>query len=245
MRPSLIPSMLEVSELNTKHFDRFRFFELGRAYVEDSKSFSKEGIQLGAAFFDKEKNPYIDMTNSITNLLSSLNLAFDFVERNPKFSNPHVPAEWIGNHPFEYTNIRVMGKFAGAIFSVHPLVLRNLKIKGHLTFCIFDLSIFENFAAKDKTKYKPLNKFPSSTFDWTVVVDNEKQVAEVLGAAKKFKPKELQSLEILDIFSGESVKYVTLRATLADENATLNSEFLKLAETALIDGTTKAGFPLK
>jgi phenylalanyl-tRNA synthetase beta chain len=245
MRPSLIPSLLEVAELNAKNYDRFRFFELGRAYTEDTAKFSKEGTHLGAVFFDKDKNPYIEITNVVTNLLSSLNLTFEFVDRNPKFPNHLIPSEWIGNHPFEFSNIRVMGKFAGAIFSVHPLVLRNLKIKGHLAFCVFDLSIFENFTAKDKTKYKPLNKFPHSTFDWTVIVSNEKQVSEVLLSVKKSKPKELQSLEILDIFPGDGVKYVTIRATLADENATLSSDFLKLAEAALIAGTTKAGFLLK
>ena len=245
MRPSLIPSLLEVAETNAKHFDRFRFFELGRSYSEDTANFSKEALQLGAVFADKDKNPYVEMTNVITNLLSSLNLSAEFVERNPKFSNPLVPTEWLGNHPFEFANIRVMGKFAGAIFSVHPLVLRNLKIKGHVTICLFDLSIFENFSAKDKTKYKPLSKFPHSSFDWTVVVSAEKQVAEVLNAAKKVKLKELQSVQVLDVFPNENQKFVTIRAVLADETATLSSELLKQAESALIDATTKAGFNLK
>jgi phenylalanyl-tRNA synthetase beta chain len=245
MRPSLIPSLLEVAELNVKNSERFRLFELGRTYTENTKSFSTENLHLGAVYYDKDKNPYIEMTNTITNLLVSLNLSFDLGERNSKFMNPLVPAEWLGNHPFEFTNIRVMGKFAGAIFSVHPLILRNLKIKGHLTFCIFDLSLFENYSSKDKIKYRPLNKFPHSTFDWTVVLNNEKQVSEVLVAAKKNKLKELQSIEILDIFPGVDVKYVTLRAILADENATLSAEFLKSAEVSLISGTTNAGFLLK
>lgn len=245
MRPSLIPSLLEVVETNVKNYDRFRFFELGRAYNEDSAQFSKEALHLGAVFCDKEKNPFVDMMNVVTNLLGSLNLSAEFVERNPKFSNPLVPSEWIGNHPFEFTNIRVMGKFAGAIFSVHPLILKNLKIKGHVTICLFDLSLFENFSPKDKTKYKPLSKFPSSTFDWTVVVPAEKQVAEVLNSAKKVKLKELQSVQILDIFPSEKQKFVTIRAVLADESGTLSSELLKQAENALIDATTKAGFNLK
>jgi phenylalanyl-tRNA synthetase beta chain len=245
MRPSLIPSLLDVSETNSKHYDRFRFFELGRAYTEDSANFSKEALHLGAVFFDKEKNPYVEVMNTMTNLLASLNLSAEFAERNPKFANPLVPVEWIGNHPFEFTNIRVMGKFAGAILSVHPLVLRNLKIKGHLTIALFDLSLFENYSSKDKTKYKPLSKFPSSTFDWTVVVPNEKQVSEVLNSAKKVKLKELQSVQVLDIFPNENQKFVTIRAVLADETATLSSELLKQAEVALIDATTKAGFNLK
>ncbi len=245
MRPSLIPNLLEMVETNAKNYDRARFFELGRSYLEDSANFSKENLHLGSVFFDKEKNLFVEMSNVITNLLSSLNLSFEFTDRNPKFINSLVPAEWIGNHPFEFYNIKVMGKNCGAIFSVHPLILRDLKIKGHLTIALFDLSIFENFSPKDKTKYKPLSRFPSSTFDWTVVVPSEKASGEVLAAAKKAKLKELQSIEILDIFPNEEIKYVTIRAVLADESATLNSEFLKQAEIALINATSIAGFILK
>lgn len=245
MRPSLIPSLLEACETNVKNFDRFRFFEIGRSYTEDQKSFAKEALHLGVVFADKEKNTFVETTNVISNLLSSLNISAEFVERNAKFENPLVPSEWIGNHPFEFQNIRVMGKFAGAIFSVHPLVLKNLKIKGHVTICLFDLSLFENFSAKDKTKYKPLSKFPISTFDWTVVGNPETLASEVLGACKKVKLKELKDVQILDIFSNENKKFLTVRATLSDETQTLTAELLKQAETALIDATTKAGFNLK
>ncbi len=245
MRPSLIPSLLEVCEVNTKNFERFRFFELGRAYTADEKSFSKEALHLGAVFVDKDKNPYVDMVNVITNLLSGLNVTPEFVERNAKFDNPLIPAEWIGNHPFEYQNIRVMGKFLGVVFSVHPLVLRNLKIKGNVTIAIFDLSMFENFSAKDKTKYKPLNKFPNSTFDWTVETNLETLASEVLNSCKKVKLKELKNVEVLDVFTNENKKFLTMRATLADDERTLASEFLKQAEIALIDATSRAGFNLK
>ncbi len=245
MRPSLIPSLLEACETNVKNYDRFRFFEIGRSYTEDQKTFAKEALHLGVVFADKEKNTFVDTTNVISNLLSSLNITAEFVERNAKFENPLVPSEWIGNHPFEFQNIRVMGKFAGAIFSVHPLVLKNLKIKGHVTICLFDLSLFENFSAKDKTKYKPLSKFPISTFDWTVVGNPETLASEVLAACKKVKLKELKDVQILDIFSNENKKFLTVRATLSDETQTLTAELLKQAETALIDATTKAGFNLK
>lgn len=245
MRQSLIPSLLDLSEVNAKNFDRFRFFELGRSYIEDQKSFSKEALQLGVVFFDKEKNPYVEMVNVMTNLLSSLNVTAEFVERSDKFQNPLVPNQWLGIHPFEYQNIRVMGKFQGSILSVHPLVLRNLKIKGHLTIALFDLSLFENFSAKDKTKYKPLNKFPSSTFDWTVSAQISTLSSEILTACKKVKLKELKDVQILDVFESENNKFVTLRATLADEASTLSPELLKQAESALIDATAKAGFNLK
>jgi phenylalanyl-tRNA synthetase beta chain len=105
--------------------------------------------------------------------------------------------------------------------------------------------MFENFSAKDKTKYKPLSKFPNSTFDWTVVANMETLASEVLNSCRKVKLKELKNVEILDIFTNENKKFVTIRATLADEAQTLTSEFLKQAEIALIDATSKAGFNLK
>ncbi len=245
MRTSLIPSLLSVTELNTKHFDRARFFELGRVYNADPKSFSKESLQVGIVFFDRDQSPFVELENTMINLLNSLSLSFDFVDTNPKFPNTHLPTEWLGVHPFEQTNIRVMGKLHGSILSIHPLILSKLKIKGHVSMAIFDLSLFENYSPKDKIKYKPLSKFPTSSFDWTVKVPSQVKVADALNAAKKVKLKELISLEILDIYPSNDENHLTLRATFSDETATLSSEFLKGAESALIDATSKAGFNLK
>jgi phenylalanyl-tRNA synthetase beta chain len=245
MRPSLIPSLLEVLETNAKNFERFRFFEIGRSYIEDAKTFSKESLQVGAVFADKDHNTFVDLLNTTYNMLSALNIPFEFAEKNEKFPNLLVDNLWPGTHPFEYQNIRVMGKFLGVIFSVHPLILKNLKFKGHASIMLFDLSVFDQFSAKDKTKYKALNKFPSSSFDWTVETKVETYTADVLNALKKVKLKELKDVQVLDLFTQENKKFVTLRATFADENATMTSEFLKQAESALIDATSKAGFPLK
>jgi phenylalanyl-tRNA synthetase beta chain len=245
MRPSLVPSLLEAVELNVKHLDRFRVFELGRSYSSNETSFSNESTHLAVAFYEKEKSCFIDLINTAENLLSTLNLPFDFCERNSKFSNPLIPTEWIGNHPFEFINIRVMGKFVGALFSVHPIVLRNLKIRGNLSFLILDLSFLENVKLKDKFKYKPLSKFPSSTFDWTVVAPLHSYSSDILSLVKKAKLKELQQVEILDVYQSNSQKFVTIRATLSDMDSTLSTDALKMAEKTLVDATSKGGFNLK
>ena len=64
-------------------------------------------------------------------------------------------------------------------------------------------------------------------------------------AAQKTKLKELESVEILDIYPQNDKKYVTFRAVLSDENGTLSPEFLKSSEALLIKSTTDAGFELK
>jgi phenylalanyl-tRNA synthetase beta chain len=245
MRPSLIPSLLEAAELNAKYHDRFRFFELGRSYVPNEIDFSKESLHLGAVFYNKETTPFIDLANLTANLFNSLGLNFDFIEPNAKFQSLVLPSDWSGVHPVEHRSIRVMGKVISSIFSIHPIILKNLKIKGHLSFMLIDLSLFNEIGLREKTKYKPLNKFPISTFDWTVVTKLDSPIGEVQKVAAKAKLKELVSVEILDLFVSREEKYVTLRATFADENATLSSDFLKGAEKLLVESTNKAGFLLK
>ncbi len=66
-----------------------------------------------------------------------------------------------------------------------------------------------------------------------------------MSVAKKVKLKELQNVQVVDVYPMGDEKSVTLRATLADENATLSGDFLKGAEQVLVDATAKAGFPLK
>lgn len=245
MRDSLIPRHLEVSALNAKNYDQYRFFEIGRSYHSDEKNFSSEGSRLAVSFFDKRETPFMELTNLLVNLLTSLNISFEFTKANSKFPNPFLPSEWIGSHPFEVHHLKVMGKLQGVIFSVHPIVLRNLKIKGNLAMCIFDLAIFEKQSFKDKTKYRPLQKFPSSTFDWSVVASINTEVEAIVSVAKKTKLKELQSVQVLDVFPIGDEKSVTLRATLSDESSTLSGEFLKGAEQLLVDSTSKGGYPLK
>jgi phenylalanyl-tRNA synthetase beta chain len=245
MRPSLIPSFLEALELNAKYSDRFRMFEIGRSYLADNANFSKESMQVCVGFFNKEESPFIDMLNTANSLLNSLGLSFDMLEPNPKFPSTVLPADWSGVHPVEVRNFRVMGKISASIFSVHPVILKSLKVKGHYTFFILDLSAVAELSLKDKTKYKSLNKFPSSSFDWTVCLNKDQYVGDVLKAAQKTKLKELESIEILDIYHTEEKKYVTLRAVLTDENATLSPEFLKSSEVTLIKSTSDAGFELK
>lgn len=245
MRPSMIPSFLELAELNAKYTDRFRVFEIGRSYVAGKENFSNESIQLCVAFYNKESSPFVELLNHVNALLNSLGLTFDLVEPNAKFPSNVLPADWSGIHPVESRNFRVMGKMHASIFSIHPMILRNFKVKGHMSLFILDLTAIVDLAFKDKTKYKPLNKFPSSQFDWTVSVQKNVNVGDVLRAAQKTKIKEIESVEILDIYQSNETNFITLRAVLSDENTTLTSEFLKNAEVNLIKSTTDAGFELK
>lgn len=246
MRPSLLPSLLEACALNAKQRERFQMFEWGRAYLPHAQSFCEERTQVALCFYDPEKSLFKELANTTECYMRALNLPGDLCERHPKFKNQVIDEQWSGLHPYEFFNVRLMGKMQGALFSIHPLVLRDLKIKGHLSVMLMDLTQVEKKAPKDKTKYKPLPKFPGSNFDCTVVTSKSEPVAKVLESLKVFKEKELQSVKVVDVFDlGEGQKSVTLRASFIDPEKTLSGEFLTQAQNKMVATLEGAGYPLK
>jgi phenylalanyl-tRNA synthetase beta chain len=242
MRPSIIPSAIEISSQNQKNFDAFAFYELGRSYLD----FEKERSQLVIGFYSKEETRFLELVNTVEKLFSTLNVSASLSPKNDKFPNPVIPTNWAGVHPHEFLNIQVMGKFTGALTTIHPLVLKNFKMKGFLSLAVIDITDIEGRDSKDKTKYSPLSKFPSSSFDLTVVMDKHAPAAAVITALNSIKQKELKSKSVVDVFvMNDSQKAVTIRTVFEDSEKTLSSEMIKELEQKIVQTLEKSGFPLK
>lgn len=246
LRDSFIPSFLEAAALNSKNFSNFKFFELGRSYLPGKKSFSEENYQIGILHYSKDSSPFMGLVNTVEDLLRATNIPGDFSDRHPKFKNNMVDENWKGIHPHEYQNIRIMGKMNGVVFSAHPIILKNFKIKGHVSIAILDITQLQNNNLKDKTKYLPLPKFPASRFDCTVLVNKDVQIGEILSVKKKLKMKEMSELKVLDVFSvNDNEKAVTIRAIFSNPDKTLDGDIITACQGQLISELEKAGFPLK
>lgn len=242
MRPSIIPSVLEVASHNQKHYDEFSFYELGRSYLE----FEKERSQLVIGLYSKDKTRFLELVNTVEKLFSTLNVSANLGPKNEKFPNTVMPKEWAGIHPHEYLNVQIMGKYCGALTSVHPMVLKNFKMKGHLALAVIDITDLESREVKDKTKYSPLSKFPSSSCDFTVVMPKDAPAAGVITALNSLKQKEIKSKAIVDVFiMNETQKAVSIRTVFEDSEKTLAPETIKDLERNVVQVLEKAGFPLR
>lgn len=241
MRPSMIPAAIEVASHNQKHFDEFSFFEIGRSYLD----YEKERSQVLIGMYSKDKSRFLELENVVEKLLNTLNINYVFAPKNEKFQNTVLPA-WNGTHPHEFTNIQIMGKFIGAINTVHPLVLKNFKMKGFLTLAVIDITDLESKEMKDKTKYQPIPKFPSSSSDFTVVMNKDLPAASVITSLSTLKQKEIKSKSIVDIFMmNETQKAVSIRTVFEDSEKTLAAEAIKELEQKIVQTLEKAGFPLR
>jgi len=247
MRPSIIPSLLEAASLNYKYKENFRFFEIGREYKKDDKSFRVEKDVLAICFYSKQENVFNDLVDSVERLCGFTNIPVNIIGANPKFKNLVVDESWSGIHPFEFMNLRVMGKLSGAVFSVHPTTLKSFKIKGNLALAIIDLSPFNKAAPKEKISYKALPKFPESRFDFTVSLNKFDTVKSIFDVLEKLKLKKCQSHKIISIFSekAEALKHVTIRSTFLDPEKTLPGEYIKECEEKIISSLEKESLLLK
>ena len=246
MRPSMVPSFLEMASLNSKNFTNFSTFEIGRSYLPNKKNFSQENNTLAIAMFDKKESQFMSLVNLIERLIKYLNIPAQIVKVNSKFPNIVLDRDWQGIHPYEQLDIRIMGRNLGTITTIHPIVAREFKIKGNLTIALIDISVFEANKPKEKVNYKPLPKFPSSTFDCTVLVDNSIDSGDIIEKMSKIKIKELNSCKVVGVFAlNDTQKAVTLRATFFDEKQTLSGKFIEEAQTKIVEGLANAGFPLK
>ena len=255
MRPSLIPSLLNTVALNQKYHHRFQFFELGRSYLSGG-DFAQEYTQLAMAFFDHKENRFQQVINESEGLLRALNIPANLINQNGH-DNPLVSPHWVGCHPHEYQHVKIIGKNAGAVLSIHPLILKKFKIKGQLSLAVIDFTQVEQKEWAQRINYLPLPKYPSSTFDCTVVCDLKTPIGDILDALKKVKGKAkyLSELKVAGVFVPQSSheekgkqtqqKFVTLRAIFSDPNQTLGREDVKNGEDAIVEGLEKAGFPLK
>jgi len=247
LRPSLVPGMVQAAANNAKYYDAFKLFEVGRCYLPEDKKFVTEEDHLVVAFYDKAKNVYLDLLNTVESLLNFLAVPFEIVNKNLRPPNPLLPAEgWAGGHPYEYQDVRIMGRPQGVVLSAHPQLLGNWKMHGHLSLAVINLTNLQKQIWQPKIKYHPIAKFPASTFDWTVIAPNETPAGDVLTAATKVKIPGMQKPKIVTVFKlDEQKKAVTLRAVFTNEDGTLQTDFLNQAQSKLINALASAGFNLK
>ena len=131
-----------------------------------------------------------------------------------------IPKDWMGIHPYQFKAIKIWGKTASVVFSIHPLLLGKLKIKGQISMAIFDLTIFGQSPPAKKFRYSPLPRFPHSSFDYTLTLAKTLSVEKIFQALNKIKDKRIKSHSIVQIYPQDQAKHITMRTIFFDQEKT-------------------------
>lgn len=247
MRPSLVPTLLDCIALNSKSFDSFRIFELGRSYTAATIDKIQEQLDLALAFAGLEHQGK-DLVDTVETLFRFMKLPLEvkFLTASEIQNHRLLNKDWAGLHPHECAVLHSMGQSMGFIFTLHPNLLKKYKIKHFVHMALVDAQSIFARAFEAKIKYKPLTYMQESYFDCCVVMQPEQLIEQPLKIVEKLKLPEVSGVKILDVFNkDELTKFVTIRNHLVPQTAGLDANKIKDLEKAIISALNQNGFLLK
>lgn len=232
LRTDLLPNLIKNLNLNLKNQDNVNLFEFGRTYIENKNNFPIEEKHLGMISTSKES--FYSVKSAIKRAFKEKNidLQFEVPKSIPSYLIPNASAI-----------IKAQGQEVGVIGLISPIVLNNNDIKEKATY----LNI--NFGKVSHLKFKPqkikdINKFPSISFDLSILCD-KKTLSKDFEKAISKASNLVTNIEVFDIYEGENIasdkKAIAYKVTIESHERTLTNQDLENCMKQSIENINKAG----
>ncbi len=151
-------------------------------------------------------------------------------------------------HPGRQARL-VKGKLElGILGQVHPEVGDNYNLKTEAYVAVLNMDVLTMLAGFDR-KYEGIAKFPASTRDLSMVMDQSIFVGDIERVIKKNAGKNLESCELFDVYEGEQVgegkKSVAFSLSFRAKDRNLESSEVDKAVEKVLDELKKLGVELR
>ena len=240
MRTTMLPSLLEVVRTNyNKRIDKAKFFELGRIYLKrDGEKLPDERKTLVFGMYGN--GDFYDLKGSAENILD----AFGIV--NAKFVPVTDSAVF---HKGRCARIVSGDTVIGTLGQISPKTVKNYKVGEEVYAAEIDFANLLSCAELKRT-YKPLPKFPATTRDIAMVVDEDVNIGSIAEVFEANKGGILESFELFDIYRGsqlgENKKSVAYSLVFRGSDRTLTDEEVSAVMEKILGGLkTKVGADLR
>lgn len=236
MRTVLTPNMLEVLARNcSRNIDRVEAFEIGNTFMDNPISpdhLPDEDYALCIGMYGKGES-FFTLKGIVVELLKVLGI------KKPVFA---AESEYGVYHPGRCARVLVEAspemKAAGQEYEelgimgeIHPEVAENYGMDG-IRVCCCEL-MFGAILRKADTEivYSPLPKFPSTSRDIALLVEEDMEVGRIKDVIEEFGQPILESVELFDVYRGRQVEegkksvafnlvYRDMEKTLTDDEVT-------------------------
>ena len=247
LRTSLLPQMLESIARNlSRQIQRASFFEIGKAYHLDGESGHHETDRLAVGIFGHVNTSHPlghDTVTGETLYGWIMGIWEALSEALPVASATFEAESQIPWEPGHAVKITQNGAFIGHLGLLSPKVSQEWKIHQPVGLLEVDLSPILRPLGKAST-INPIAVYPAISRDIALIVDTSVTHRQIIEIAEKIVPKELETIELFDIFSGEGIgdgkkslaysfSYRSLERTLTDDEV---NGFHKLVSDALVEG---------
>lgn len=221
MRTILTPNMMEILGRNfSRNIEKVRAYEIGNTFtanLSDPEGLPDEQDSMVIAVYGKEESFY-SLKGMIVELLNIFGI------RDLKFESE---SEYGVYHPGRCARIIYKGQELGIMGEVHPEVCEKYGI-GTRCFCgelMFD-AVME--AANTEKFYKPLPKYPSTSRDIALLVEEKVQVGQLEEIIKSNGGDILEKIQLFDVYRGKQIgegqKSVAFALTYRGADRTLTDE---------------------
>jgi phenylalanyl-tRNA synthetase beta chain len=230
MRPTLLPGIRRNLADNSRYFTDFRLFEIGRAYGKRANGAPVERMHLVAAIYGRE--------TSGANLLEMKRVA-QYVASGCKVVPVKPHSEIM--HPERAAHVEAGGQRVGNLYELHPSLLD----RGRAAILDLDLDALQALPAQ-RQAYRPLRRFPTSSFDLSIVAGAHELVANLENKLRPLAGEGLVSLQFLLIFPlPPDKKSVSFRLTLGADDRTLTADEVTRTRERVVEGLKAAGYELR
>ena len=224
MRTTVLPSMLDSLAHNHAHRNpTASLFEMGTVYlpvIRDGKTdpdvlpCEQKVLTLGTY----GRLSFFQFKGVIEALCRELNIKG--LQFTPQKNNPSY-------HPGRCADVLAAGEVIGVFGAIHPTVAARYGLSGEVLTA--ELQFEKLFAAIETEKlYHPLPKFPASTRDIAVLVDDSVPAAAMQAAIEQAAGAILENVKLFDVYKGKGIpegkKSVAYSLSMRAADRTLTDE---------------------
>jgi phenylalanyl-tRNA synthetase beta chain len=229
LRSSLIPGIFANMELNAKHFDSFRLFEIGREIHNRQGAAPLEITHLAAAWYASDGDG--------ASGLFELKRIAEAIAPGCRVMPDVGPLPY--QHPARAGNVLLGDNEIGRLFEAHPS-----RIQGHAALLDLNLDrILE--LRKPHPPYEPLRRFPSSAFDLTLLAPPRDLAGNIRDRLAEFAGPLLESLAYKYEFPLPTGRSMTFHFVLRAPERTLSSEEIAAVRKGIIENMRALGYEMR
>lgn len=241
LRTTLLASLLEVVKYNTsRQISDLLLYEIANVYRAENLPLTQLPEQrstlacaavgyAAAAAWNRAPEPldFYVLKGILEKLLDGL-----------RVSDYHfVPAVFPPFHPGRTAAVELAGRTIGYLGEVHPKVLEEYGIEQKTVMSEIDLMAV-TAAANLVPRYRPLPRFPATTRDIAVLVDDTVKAGELLTLIREAGGELLESAVLFDVYSGGKIpagkKSLAYSLTYRAEDKTLTDAEVEEAHKRIL-----------
>jgi phenylalanyl-tRNA synthetase beta chain len=140
-------------------------------------------------------------------------------------------------HPGKSCALYQGSRLLGTLGELHPEVSHNFDLGQSSILCDLDVEALIELSG-GTVQFKPLSRFPDVQRDSAFLVDADISAQQVFAVLGKVKLKDLESIELFDVYCGEGVpagkKSLAVRACYRALDRTLTDELIQKMHGKLI-----------